>query len=74
MTGSVSFTVSNLFCFTPQVYYIYQQTCYCIKKDKNRILFLDRWFLKPDHVDIKLLSQLRDKYRDFSLMEMQAAG
>jgi len=47
---------------------------YCIKKDKNRILFLDRWFLKPDHVDIKLLSQLRDKYRVIFFFNGNAGG
>ena len=35
---------------------------YCLTRDTNKILFMDRWFQKPDHVDIELLKKLREKY------------
>ncbi len=47
---------------------------YCLKKDTNHILFLDRWFLKPDHVDMELLLQLRDKYRVVFFFNGNAGG
>lgn len=35
---------------------------YCLKQDKNKILFIFRWFLKPDYVDLDQMKKLREKY------------
>ncbi len=47
---------------------------YCLLKDTNTVLFLDRWFLKPDFVDIELLSRLRTKYRVIFFFNGNAGG
>jgi len=47
---------------------------YCLYRDKNRVLFLDRWFLKPDHVDLELLKKLRDKYQTIFFFNGNAGG
>ena len=47
---------------------------YCLKKDKNRILVMMRWFLKPDYVDIELLKRLRDKYERIVFFHGDAGG
>ena len=40
-----------------------QSSEYCLKKDNNTVLILERFFLKPDRVDFELLQKLRDKYK-----------
>ncbi|RPJ09225.1 MAG: glycosyltransferase family 1 protein [Spirochaetaceae bacterium] len=57
----------NMFSFTcnPQ---------YCLASDKNKILFMDRWFLKPDYVDMEQLKKLRDKYRTIFFFNGNAGG
>ncbi len=46
----------------------------CFKGDRNQTLFLDRWFLKPDRVDIELLKRLRQKYRTIFFFNGNAGG
>lgn len=57
----------NLFSFT-------NTPDFCLNKDKNTILFMDRWFLKPDRVDMELLVRLRDKYRVIFFFNGNAGG
>ena len=47
---------------------------YCLTKDRNRILVLVRWFIKPDVVDLKLLKKLRDKYDRIAFFHDDAGG
>jgi hypothetical protein len=47
---------------------------YCLKKDKNRALILERFFLKPDRVDEELLEKLRDKYETILFFNGNAGG
>ena len=47
---------------------------YCLKKDKNRVLILERIFLKPDRVDVELLKKLRDKYETILFFNGNAGG
>jgi hypothetical protein len=47
---------------------------YCLKKDKNRVLILERFFLKPDKVDEELLSKLRGKYETIVFFNGNAGG
>ena len=47
---------------------------YCLSRDRNRVLFMDRWFLKPDHVDMELLKRLRDKYQTIFFFNGNAGG
>ncbi|MBA7571745.1 hypothetical protein ES708_13513 [subsurface metagenome] len=47
---------------------------YCLTHDTNTILFMDRWFLKPDYVDIELLKKLRDKYQTIFFFNGNAGG
>lgn len=35
---------------------------FCLQRDRNRILVMVRWFLKPDRVDMEVMRRLRDKY------------
>ncbi|MFP4427414.1 MAG: glycosyltransferase [Spirochaetaceae bacterium] len=45
-----------------------------LKGDKNKVLFMDRWFLKPDRVDIEFLKRLRDKYETIFFFNGNAGG
>lgn len=47
---------------------------WCLKKDRNRILVMVRWFLKPDRVDLDLLKKLRDKYERLIFFHDDAGG
>ncbi len=47
---------------------------YCLKKDKNSVLIMVRWFLKPDYVDLDLMRKLRDKYRTIIFFHDDAGG
>ncbi|WP_319559856.1 glycosyltransferase [Marispirochaeta sp.] len=47
---------------------------YCLKRDRNRVLFMDRWFLKPDKVDMELLKRFRDKYETIFFFNGNAGG
>ncbi len=58
---------SGLFDFT-------RDPRYCLTRDRNRVLFMDRWFLKPDRVDLDLLARLRDKYRTIFFFNGNAGG
>ena len=47
---------------------------HCLKRDRNRVLFMDRWFLKPDYTDLDLMRKLRDKYRTIFFFNGNAGG
>jgi len=47
---------------------------YCLRRDRNRVLFMDRWFLKPDRVDLELLKRLREKYPTIFFFNGNAGG
>ncbi len=47
---------------------------YCLKRDRNRVLFMDRWFLKPDRVDLELMKRLREKYHTIFFFNGNAGG
>ncbi|MDC7223534.1 MAG: glycosyltransferase [Spirochaetales bacterium] len=47
---------------------------YCLEKDRNEILFLVRYFLKPDIVDFELLEKLRAKYKRIIFFNGNAGG
>jgi hypothetical protein len=51
-----------------------QSTDYCLKKDKHRVLILERFFLKPDRVDKELIKKLRDKYETILFFNGNAGG
>lgn len=46
----------------------------CLRGDRNKVLFLDRWFLKPDRVDLELLKRLRERYRTIFFFNGNAGG
>jgi len=47
---------------------------YCLNQDRNQILVMVRWFLKPDYVDLELMKQLRDKYKRIIFFHDDAGG
>ncbi len=47
---------------------------YCLKRDRNRILVMVRWFLKPDVVDLELMRRLRAKYERIIFFHDDAGG
>ena len=44
------------------------------KGDRNKVLFMDRWFLKPDKVDLELLKRLRQQYQTIFFFNGNAGG
>ena len=58
---------SHLFNFTDSL-------DYCLKEDKNNTLFMFRWFLKPDHVDLNIMKKLREKYDRVFFFNGNAGG
>ncbi|MDC7221308.1 MAG: glycosyltransferase family 1 protein [Spirochaetales bacterium] len=47
---------------------------YVLNKDKNEVLIMLRWFLKPDKVDIEFLKAVRKKYRRIAFFNGNAGG
>jgi hypothetical protein len=47
---------------------------HCLQQDKNRVLILERFFLKPDKVDMPLLEKLREKYQTILFFNGNAGG
>lgn len=47
---------------------------FCLEQDKNDVLVMVRYFLKPDVVDIDLLSALRRKYKVIVFFNGNAGG
>jgi len=47
---------------------------YCLTKDRNRILIMVRWFIKPDVVDLDLMRKLRAKYERIAFFHDDAGG
>ena len=47
---------------------------YCLNRDKNQVLVMVRWFLKPDWVDLELMRRLRDKYERIVFFHDDAGG
>ena len=63
-----------LFSRHRRLFHFTQSSEFCLKRDKNRVLFLDRWFLKPDRVDLDLLRALREKYETIFFFNGNAGG
>jgi hypothetical protein len=47
---------------------------HCLRRDRNRVLIMERMFLKPDVVDYDLLRKLRDKYARIAFLNGNAGG
>ncbi len=47
---------------------------YCLNRDRNPVLVMVRWFLKPDHVDLELMRRLRERYRRIIFFHDDAGG
>jgi len=47
---------------------------YCLNRDKNSILIMVRWFLKPDFVDLEVMGRLREKYKKIIFFHDDAGG
>ncbi|MBN2618553.1 MAG: glycosyltransferase family 1 protein [Spirochaetales bacterium] len=47
---------------------------YVLNKDKNDILIMVRWFLKPDVVDLDFLKKARKKYKRIAFFNGNAGG
>ena len=47
---------------------------YCLERDRNRILVMVRWFLKPDRVDLEQMRRLREKYDRIVFFHDDAGG
>lgn len=47
---------------------------YVLKKDKNRVLLIFRWFLKPDKIDLEFLKEARKKYDRIAFFNGNAGG
>jgi hypothetical protein len=47
---------------------------YVLSRDRNRVLVLVRWFLKPDRVDIDFLTRARQKYERIAFFNGNAGG
>lgn len=47
---------------------------YCLKEDRNKVLFMFRWFLKPDFVDLDQMKILRQKYDRIFFFNGNAGG
>ncbi|MGL1890190.1 MAG: glycosyltransferase [Spirochaetaceae bacterium] len=47
---------------------------YVLNKDKNSILIMVRWFLKPDVVDLEFMKKLRSKYKRIAFFNGNAGG
>jgi hypothetical protein len=63
-----------LFSKHRKIFSFTQNSQYCLERDANTILFMDRWFLKPDYVDMELLKKLRDKYHTIFFFNGNAGG
>ena len=62
------------FCNGPARFTFTSSADYCLNKDKNKILVMMRQFIKPDRVDIDLLSALRGKYERLIFFHDDAGG
>lgn len=47
---------------------------YVLEKDKNSILIMFRWFLKPDMTDLEFMKKLRKKYDRIAFFNGNAGG
>ena len=47
---------------------------YCLKRDRNKILFMERWFKNDLPPDLGLMEKLRDKYRFIVFFDGYAAA
>lgn len=47
---------------------------YCLNQDKNQILVMVRWFLKPDVVNLDVMKALREKYSRIVFFHDDAGG
>jgi hypothetical protein len=47
---------------------------WCLSTDRNEILVMVRWFIKPDLVDLELMKRLRAKYRRIAFFHDDAGG
>lgn len=63
-----------LFYKEKRLFHFTQSMDYCLKQDKNRVLFMFRWFLKPDFVDLEIMKKLREKYDTIFFFNGNAGG
>lgn len=47
---------------------------YVLNKDKNEILIMVRWFIKPDRVDMDFMKKVRAKYKTIAFFNGNAGG
>lgn len=47
---------------------------YVLNRDKNEILIMVRWFLKPDVVDLEFMEKVRKKYKRIAFFNGNAGG
>ena len=47
---------------------------WCLKRDKNKVLFMERWFKNDLPPDLELMQRLRDKYRTIVFFDGYAAA
>ena len=72
---SLFHTLSPFFSFEKSYRITYTDSeRYCLEKDRNEILFIVRYFLKPDLVNEELLQKLRAKYRKIVFFNGNAGG
>lgn len=51
-----------------------QNPDYCLRKDQNKILFMERWFMENKPPDLSLMSRLRNKYKTIVFFDGYAAA
>jgi hypothetical protein len=52
-------------------FFLTQSPDYCLSRDKNRVLIMERWFQSRNPPDLELMSRLRDKYKTVIFMDGQ---
>ena len=57
-----------------KLFHFTQSVEYCIKRDKNRILILERWFKNDLPPDLELMKKLREKYKTIVFLDGYAAA
>jgi len=63
-----------LFYKDKSLFHFTQSIEYCLKEDKNDVLFMFRWFLKPDYVNFEQMEKLRQKYKRIFFFNGNAGG
>ncbi len=61
-------------CASGHRFTITDSSDWCLSRDSNRVLIMERCFLKPDVVDYQMLARLRDKYERIAFFNGNAGG